>query len=64
MKTNEERNTLRNGFNVLNAMPAKLTGEELEQVMGGIAPGRTYWKNNRRSTGSGTSNDEDSNSEG
>lgn len=46
MKTKEERYALKNEFEVLNAKPAELIGEELAQVSGGIAPGRTYWKNN------------------
>ena len=45
MKTKEELNALKNEFEALNAKLAELTGEEMEQVTGGIAPGRIYWKN-------------------
>lgn len=61
MKTREELNALKNEFEALNAKLAELTGEELEQVMGGIAHGRTYWKNRPgKNNDNDTSDDENS----
>lgn len=44
MKTKEELNVLRNEVETLNTKLSDLTEEEIEQVIGGIAKGRTYWK--------------------
>ena len=44
MKTAEELNVLKNEVEAINAKLADLTEEEIEQVIGGIAKGRTYWK--------------------
>lgn len=61
MKTKEELNILKNELETLNAKLAELTGEELEQVTGGIAPGRVYWKNNPRPKNDNTSGNNDDN---
>ena len=61
MKTKEELNALKNEVEALNAKLNELTVEELEQVTGGIAPGRVYWKSRRSTNNSGTSNDDDAN---
>ncbi len=49
MKTKEEMNTIENQFEALNAKQIELTADETERVVGGIAPGRTYWKNGCKS---------------
>ena len=46
MKTKEELNALKEEIDVLNKKLADLTEEELGQVIGGLAPGRLYWKKN------------------
>ena len=43
MKTKEELNTLKEETEALNNKLAELTDEALNQVSGGIAPGRKYW---------------------
>ena len=43
MKTAEELNALKEEVETLNKKLADLTGEELAQVCGGLAPGRRYW---------------------
>lgn len=50
MKTEEELNALKNEYEALNAKLAELTGEELEQITGGLAPGRRYWGRNTGSS--------------
>ena len=44
MKTTEELKALKKEVETLNKKLAELTGEELEQIASGIAPGRIYWK--------------------
>lgn len=63
MKTKEELNAFSNEYKSLIAKLAKLTGEELEQVTGGIAHGRTYWKTRPFQNNSANVNDESKNSE-
>ena len=59
MKTKEELNDLGKGFEELKDKPTELTNEEVEQVMSGIAHGRTYWKNRAvRNNGNATNNDD------
>ena len=44
MKTNEELNGLKEEIITLNEKLEGLTREELEQVTGGLAKGRDYWR--------------------
>ena len=44
MKTKEQLDALKEEVEALNKKLAELTGEELEQIASGIAPGRIYWK--------------------
>ena len=44
MKTKEELNALKEEVEALSAKLVGLTAEELEQMTGGSAPGRVYWK--------------------
>ena len=58
MKTKEELDAIKTEVEALNARLAELTGEELEQVIGGLAKGRKYWGGNAkpkkdRDTGNG-----------
>lgn len=43
MKTAEELNELRIEYEALSEKLSELDEEELEQVCGGLAPGRRYW---------------------
>lgn len=43
MKTKEELDALKEEVEALNKKLAELNNEELEQVVGGLAPGRRYW---------------------
>ena len=63
MKSKEELNALKKEVEALNKKLAELTGEELEQIASGIAPGRIYWKekpvqNKGKNSGDGESNPE------
>ena len=50
MKTKDELNTLKEEVETLSKKLAELTAEELDQISGGIAPGRAYWTG-RKTTG-------------
>ena len=43
MKSKEELSALKEEVEMLNRKLAELSDEELEQVCGGLAPGRKYW---------------------
>ena len=63
MKTTEELKALKEEVETLNKKLAELTGEELEQIASGIAPGRIYWKekpvqNKGKNSGDGESSNE------
>ena len=45
MKTPEELKELKEEFENLSLKLHEMSEEEFEQVGGGIAPGRPYWKN-------------------